>query len=337
MTAPTFVARTPTDLVALVPLVLGFHPHDSVVLMTFGEPGRSFHARVDLPDDDAGRDAVTAMLLDAVQRNRVRRAAVVLYTDHADLADAQAGVLRTALEAAGVDVIEALRVADGRWFPVPDVGSPGTAYDLETHAFTAEHVLAGRVVRRDRDELAASLATLPAAEREDVAEAAIRAEVDLEDVDVPLHEHARWLQRCLRRHLGAAPPGADDTGRLLVLASVVETRDVAWAEITRETSGDHVELWRHVLRHAPRALVPGVASLMAFAAWQHGDGALAWCALDRVEEVDPEYSMARGIADLLAGAVPPDAWRSIAEHELPVFAEEGMRVRDSPGPFPRAC
>jgi hypothetical protein len=45
----TFVARSPTDLVAIVPVVLGFHPRDSVVLLTFGTPGAAFHARVDLP------------------------------------------------------------------------------------------------------------------------------------------------------------------------------------------------------------------------------------------------------------------------------------------------
>ena len=56
------------------------------------------------------------------------------------------------------------------------------------------------------------------------------------------------------------------------------TRDVAWAEITPGASGAHVELWRELVRRSPRDLLPGACSLLAFAAWQHGDGALAWCA-----------------------------------------------------------
>ena len=41
---------------------------------------------------------------------------------------------------------------------------------------------------------------------------------------------------------------------------------------------------------------------------QAGDGALAWCAVDRGREVDPDHSLAGLVADLLEGAVPPTAW-----------------------------
>ncbi|WP_370237796.1 DUF4192 family protein, partial [Nocardioides sp.] len=43
-----YVARTPEDLLATVPLVLGFTPEESVVMLTFGAP-RSFHARIEMP------------------------------------------------------------------------------------------------------------------------------------------------------------------------------------------------------------------------------------------------------------------------------------------------
>ena len=84
-----------------------------------------------------------------------------------------------------------------------------------------------------------------------------------------------------------------------MLASLVPTRDVAWAEITRANSAGHVDLWRELVRRSPRDLLPGPASLLAFAAWQHGDGALAWCAIDRCLEVDPDYSMAHYVAEVL--------------------------------------
>ena len=80
-----YVARSPEDLIVLVPFVLGFHPSESVVLLTFGGPHGSFHARVDLPDGPDDRAQVCEILCNAVRRNRppttaviVRRSSVVL-------------------------------------------------------------------------------------------------------------------------------------------------------------------------------------------------------------------------------------------------------------------
>ena len=47
----TMTARCPEDLLAMVPVTLGFTPTDSVAMLTFGAV-HPFHARVDLPSDD---------------------------------------------------------------------------------------------------------------------------------------------------------------------------------------------------------------------------------------------------------------------------------------------
>ena len=47
----TLRAKNPEDLLAMVPQVLGFHPEESLVLLTLGEATDRFHARVDLPHD----------------------------------------------------------------------------------------------------------------------------------------------------------------------------------------------------------------------------------------------------------------------------------------------
>lgn len=335
----TFVARTPADLVAVVPAVLGFHPEDSVVLLTFGPPGGGFHARVDLPVESSEQEAVVDVLVDAVLANEVRRAAVLVYSDDLEVAQAQAQALLARLRALDVEVIDALRVDDGRWFSMPDDGGPGTAYDLESHPFTARRVFEGQVVHRDRAELADSLV---GTDEEDAVEVALSATryADLlacshvsEHPSDLLRDEARWLQRRIRARVGdGAPLDVQDAARLLVLASLVPTRDVAWAEITRPTSREHVELWRDLVRRSPRDLLPGAASLLAFAAWQHGDGALAWCALDRCLEVDPDYSMAHCVAGALTRAVPPSVWEPIPQSELCVF-DESVPL---PGPHDRA-
>lgn len=323
----TFVARTPTDLVAVVPAVLGFHPEDSVVLLTFGAPGASFHARVDLPVLVVEQEAVTEMLVQAVTANRVRRAAVLLYTDDVEVALAQATLLVERLLASEVEVIEVLRVDEGHWHPVPEDGSAGTAYELETHPFTAQRVYEGQVVHRDRVELADSLVGTDQEDAERVerearrfAEVVERSHARGETVRRFLRSEARWMQRVVRSWSQQQGPLSEaEAGRLLVLASLVPTRDVAWAEITRESSHAHVQLWRELARRSPHDLLPGACSLLAFAAWQHGDGALAWCAIDRCLEVDPDYSMAHCVAEMLTRAVPPTVWEQIAEGDLPVF------------------
>ena len=322
-----FVARTPTDLVALVPLVLGFHPADSVVLLTFGPPGRSFHARVDLPVGLSDQRDVVAMLVGAVRANGVDRTAVLLYTEDVGAAEAIGTRLLDALLDADAEVIEVMRVEDGRWFVVPEDGTGGTPFDLDSHPFTAQGVFGGQVVHRDRAAVADSLVALDEEDAREVEQSVARARALVVGVAggtgaTGLVSQARWVQRVLRRHVGHAPLDAEDAGRLLVLASLVPTRDVAWAEISRESASAHVELWRDLVRRAPADLLPGAASLLAFAAWQHGDGALAWCALDRALEADPDYSMAHCIAELLTRAVPPSVWEGMGEEDLPVFWEE---------------
>jgi uncharacterized protein DUF4192 len=330
----TFVARNPTDLIAVVPAVLGFHPQDSVVLLTFGPPEGAFHARVDLPIEAAEQEAVAGVLLDAVLANQARRAAVLLYTDDVEAAHAQAQVLLARLLEHAVEVIDVLRVDDEHWYPVPADGSPGTPYRLDTHPFTAQRVFDGQVVHRDREELEDSLIGTDDEDAVEVALAATRfadlvATSRAESAHEFLRTEARWLQRRVRSRirdrvqLDVRDVQLDlrDAGRLLVLASLVPTRDVAWAEINRANSAGHVELWRELVRRSPRDLLPGPASLLAFAAWQHGDGALAWCAIDRCLEVDPDYSMAHYVAEVLTRAVPPGIWQQIREHELPVFRE----------------
>jgi hypothetical protein len=326
LTPSTLVARNPTDLIAVVPAVLGFHPQDSVVLLTFGPPEGAFHARVDLPFEAAEQSAVADVLLDAVLANDARRAAVLLYTDDVEAAYAQADVLLGRLIEHGVEVIDVIRVDDGHWYPVPSDGSPGTPYRLDTHPFTAQRVFEGQVVHRDREDLAD---TLVGTDDEDAVEVALAATrfADLvagsgEGAHGFLRTEARWLQRRIRSRIDdpqRLDPG--DAGRLLVLASLVPTRDVAWAEITRATSAPQVDLWRELVRRSPRELLPGPASLLAFAAWQHGDGALAWCAIDRCLDVDPDYSMAHCVVEVLSHAVPPGVWQQMREDDLPVFRE----------------
>lgn len=324
----TFTARSPVDLVAAVPYVLGFHPSESVVLLTFG-PGEAFHARVDLPCEEDDQREVVSMLADVVTRHGVGRVAVLLYTTDPWAAASFHDAAVSEFVRRGVSVIDVLRVGAGRVHRAGDVDDPGTAYDLTTHPFTAEQVVDGVVVESSREALAHTLDCVDADDAVAVAAAAqavasasregqpvVGAVARSED----LADAARWVQRTIRRQIrmGSALP-VSDAGRLVALMADVRLRDVAWAEMTRAGASGQVELWRDLVRRCPADLLPGPSCLLAFAAWLAGQGALAWCALDRCTQIDPEYSMADCIAQLLAGAVPPSVWTAIREEELPAF------------------
>ncbi|MCW2796552.1 DUF4192 domain-containing protein [Nocardioides sp.] len=303
-TAPvTLTARSPEDLLAVVPVVLGFVPTDSVVMLTFGADD-TFHARLDLPDDADGLAQLVAALLEPARLHRVRRVVFVVYSGDARLARRVRRVLVGAFESSGIQVIEVLRADGARWFPlagghrgVPEWGVP---YDVSAHPFVVQSVLDGKVTLGSRDELAAMIATDPGG---------VGAVADALDGHEARADDADWVRSVVAQHVtdGTAPDVAA-TARLLAAIADHAVRDVAWTLMTRQTAGQHVRLWTDVVRRAPMALVPAPAALLGFAAWLSGHGALAWCAIDRCDEADPGYSMASLLGQVLTQALPPSAW-----------------------------
>ena len=257
---------SPADLLALIPGFFGFHPEDSVVMITTGGSPQPCHARVDLPTDPVEIEEVAAYLTDVAARHRVTAVAAVVYTDDAALAEAVAEELATRMRALGGELLCAVR-ADGRhWFVLGcNGGSLGTPYDVSTHPFMAQAVVDGTVVLGSRRELAASLVGDPE-ERAEVAGCVGEATGRLIGLlDGPLGQPAarhhlvtegRWVRHRVRRHLEDRQRlDAPDVARLLVLMHLsVEVRDVAWAEMDRASARGHVDLWRDVVRRAPLEL-----------------------------------------------------------------------------------
>ena len=121
----TLTAHGPEDLLAAVPVVLGFQPEESLVMLTF-EAARTFHARVDLPPPDGPDHApeqalgeLTEALLQPCLAHRVGRVVFVLYTADPGLSGRVARHLRGVFGRRGIEVIEALRAHDGCWWRVP--------------------------------------------------------------------------------------------------------------------------------------------------------------------------------------------------------------------------
>ena len=314
---PTVRATGPADLLALVPGFLGFHPEDSVVLVTVGDARQPFHARVDLPTDPVSVEELTSYLSRVAVRCGVRTVAVLVYSDDDALAEDIVDDLAARLWEVDVEVACAVRADGERWWALgANAGGPGTPYDVSCHPLMAQAVVDGTVVRANRRELADTLVGDPAAV-EDVG-----ARVDGVVAHVgPVLAEGRWVRQRVRRHLeDGRPLDASDVARLVVLLRLsVELRDVAWAEMTHANAARHVDLWRDVVRRTPAALQAAPAALLAFAAWLTGNGALAWCGVDRAQQAEPDYGLASLVCQALAGAVPPSAWRPLSPDDVPLF------------------
>ncbi len=297
-------ARTPDDIAAFVPLALGFVPSRSLVMLSVGSPG-GMHARVDLPDDPDDVDDAVEALVRAARHNGVRDVVVVVYDDDTTVAEEAAWAVHAELGGAGIAVREVLRVHDDHWYAVlpgaPLAAYRGVPFTLAEHPFTAQGIYDGRVTHASRDALRATIAPDPEAVR--------RTQRDLDRAPA-LPPGA--LTSLVRRHvdLGTTFSAAE----LAAVAATVPSgarRDEAWVWLDRGQARRAVDLWSDAVRRLPTSHVAGPASVLAFAAWLVGDGALAWCAVDRCHEAEPRHSLAELVARLLESATSPDTWEEL--------------------------
>ena len=97
----------------------------------------------------------------------------------------------------------------------------------------------------------------------------------------------------------------DEAAFLTVLLLHIPIRDHAWS--LTDASAHHIALWSDLTRRARHDLVPGPASLLAFAAWRAGEGTLANLALNRALAADPGYRMAQLLYQIVQAGLPPSA------------------------------
>jgi hypothetical protein len=283
--------RTPDDVLAAVPVLLGFEPSDSVVMLTFG--GReTFHARIDLPPPTEVDEGI-GLLLEPARAHGVTQVLLVVYSDRQRYGARLARRFTESFEESGIRVLHTLRADGERWF----LGAgPGIPYDVRAHAFRAQAVVEGQVVARSRDELAARLRTTGCA-----------ADVEALLTEVPPYD-ASETAVAVWRALEAGTFEDTELAGLLPGICDLSVRDAAWGSMTREDATAHVALWTDAVQRAPAHLAGGPAAILGLAAWLAGNGALAWCAVDRAVEADPDNSLAALVAELLDRAVPPSSW-----------------------------
>ncbi len=316
----TLTARCPEDVLAVVPVLLGFLPSDSVVMLTFGAV-QAFHARVDRPDRTEDVVATVHSLLAPARRHRVQRVVFVIYGEGDDLSDQIGDTLHDEFSRAGINIVELLRADGERWFPMlhdseddhDDVARRGVPYDISTHPFLAHAVLRGQVTHGSREALAASVAVDPdrAARVAHLVAASNQSCLTVDAAVADVVAEGEWVQSLVSEQTAAGVlPTDSEAARLLGSLQVRTVRDAAWSTMTRVNAEEHVSYWTDVCRRTPIELLAPPATLLGWAAWQAGHGALAWCAVDLAAEGDPDYTLARYLAHALEQAVPPTVWES---------------------------
>jgi Domain of unknown function (DUF4192) len=305
-------ARSPEDLLAMVPIALGFHPVDSLVMLTFG-PAAGFHARIDLPRTPEDEQEVIEALLAPVVQHRVKMVALIAVCPDPRPVLGLMSSLIEQLVACGVEVKDALHSNGDSWSGLTPVGwSPAREFDVSAHPFLADAVVRGEVIHRSRTDLSHILEIDPVAARATAQQ--------LKSLRGCLAHPAggawpEWATGIVERVVeGGEPLGPSDIAGLLVAVGKEDARTQVWWMMTRELADAHVDLWTRVVRSAPPGLVATPACLLGFAAWLAGHGALAWCAVDRCREVAPQHPMAGLLDTLLRRAVPPHTWEGF-QHE----------------------
>jgi hypothetical protein len=305
---------SPTELISALPYLIGFRPADSIAVVAMRDHRVLFAGRHDLPAP--GDPPAEAQHLAAVVINQQADSAVVL--GYGDPEAVTPAVRRTAaaLHRAGVEVLEVLRVTDGRFWTYrgsgehgwPDEGRP---CDPEHSAFAAAATFAGQVALPDRAALIAQLAPITGAERVAMTAATGRAQARIADLLRPATDFDRLVRRAGRAAVRDAERRYRAGGRLLddevawlgLLLVDLKVRDYAW----ERSAGTEWErrLWTDVLRRVEPVYAPAPAALLGFTAWQAGLGALARAAVDRALAEDPEYRMAQLVHEALTYGLSP--------------------------------
>lgn len=300
------VARlsSPGDVVATVPLLCGFRPQDSLVLLSLRGPRRrlGLTIRLDLPPPSRAAD-VAAALVERVVQDGGAAAVLVVYAEQPDPRLAEA--VQAACAVAGVRVVQALHVAEDRWTSYvcsgPCCPAEGTPLGEAPSLVQAEHALAGRAVLPSRDDLVRALAapTFPAAGLAGAWRARRGA---------ARGERLAACRAALEQVTAGQVLADEDAVAVAVALHDVQVRDevATWA-----LDEALLALAEQVARRVGPPYDAPVCTLCAWVAYSRGDGARANVALERALRGDPEYSLALLLQQALDGALPPAQVREL--------------------------
>ena len=330
---PTVRVRTTTDLLALIPALLGFHPTASLVLVAVDAAGHlPTVVRLDLAaaTDPAGPLRIAVDQITTALGTQPGAHVVLAGYGSADQVAPAITTAAHALRYHGITIGAALRVANGRFWQlggdhVPPGPAEGLPFDPATSPVTAITAQAGLAALPDREALAATLAPVTGEARDrmvaataaacgffaDLMEAA--APEGATDPDAGLHTPiglamqytARtYLRRAEDSYRQGQPVDDEQAGMLTAALELPSLRGYA----VGRTSGQpwQIAMWTDLLRRAEPEFATTPAILLALCALHAGNGALADIAAHRALAADPDDEFAQWLATAIAAGITPN-------------------------------
>jgi len=320
---------SPHDLIAAIPFLIGYHPVDSLVVVSIKENCVGMAMRVDYPENE-NTDAFD-LLAHHLKLDGADAALMLAYvpSEKLELRETGAEVLghmSNSLSKNAIAIRESIEVIGNRWRSVicedisccPPEGN--MLPDFESSRVAAEQVMAGRSMPFiDVSKLADSIAALPNIGVEFIAQ--------VESYFV--HEEAPDLIEKQRDgatavvdlgqlyEFGRGSSDPDLVAQVIGRLSDIQVRDYALGIHSAENIEAYWTMWKELLRIAPVGYVAPIASIFAAVAYESGQGALAHKALDRALIDNPGYSLALLLRRVFSAGWPAAAFIQMREQLHP--------------------
>lgn len=335
MTTDTLRLKSPSELLAIVPYLLGFEPRDSIMVICLENTRISLTQRLDLPPAGEG-EAVVRSLMPSLMREHPDQVLLIAYENQPDGSAEAVRALTSALTAVDIPIHDRIVVRDGRWRSLdchepsccPAVGQP-VPMPTEVPKLASEFIAHELSPFADRNALVAQLEAGPKSvsvtdfqAAEALGRGALTAVwpqiLDVGDSAAPITlsmaASAAVSLRDIQVRDGLVAwltPGTLDRAQLPAeVQSLVSGLGRVWAEDQPDT-GTIVAMNRIQARlvrlcamlpdeHATAAL-----TVLACFTWWRGNGALTRAALDRALRCEPDYRLALLLERMVDLAIRP--------------------------------
>ena len=308
------------DLLAAIPFLIGYHPENSLVLVSLKDGSIGMAMRVDLPVDIAAESY--DLLASHLVREEADGALIVAYAGES-AREPENVLINTsaALVRAGISIKESLIVRNQRFRSLlctdseccPPCGTP--IPELDSSRIAAEHVIAGhRMPFANVDGLTQSIAALDSSHQprwQDEVHA-FWVSPDSEEINDLQRDGATAVTDLAGEYLqGRGSEDRELAARVIGRLSDIQVRDFALGCHTSENVDHFWAMWQELLRIAPRGFVAPIACLFASLAYEGGEGALAQKALDRALADDDQYSLALLLRRVFNAGWPPESFTAM--------------------------
>ncbi len=322
--------KTPHDLLAAVPFLIGYHPSDSLVLISVKKDALEMAMRVDFPINPP--EGTYQLLTSHLKKDGAEAALVIAYEPSDDRSGEQ--VLRDladAIAASEIPVRELMLIRSNRWRSLlcndlscsPLEGNP--VEDFQNSRIAAEQVANGKVLPFNNSEgLSHSISATSCSRDLNWNQKVVKFQIAPDDPELKVKQRDGAESILVLADFYIQNGKCEDQdlkARVIGRLSDIQVRDYALGCHNPENLDSYLIMWRELLRIAPPKFVAPVAALFAALAYENGEGALAHRALDRAIEDDPEYSLSRLLRRVFSSGWPPSGFAQLRSELHPRVTE----------------